>query len=196
MSYDKHISMRVSLKQNDCLENYAGAKGKKPQDILREYIDSIETNPNIIKDDIEFFKYKIAELKKLLVNIDEEKKTEEKTVEVKYKEQKTKQRHAQEDKELKDWEQPIIKQIITKYGNYVDLEGAELEAANTGIIGIAKQALVKEPKDKRLKLLDRLLPDLNKYFFNFDEEKYDSVVMKMREMVQEEEKTPINITRE
>ena len=166
MKFDRVLTIRVSKEQEDRLKFYAAQKKKEQTLLIRDFINNIGKSSEEIKKDIEFYQYTISVLEKQLKLVLEKEAEEQKSEEKREREQQRIIEHQKKIKRIKKIEQPILTEINNKFPDYNELVGEDKGKADEIIISIIVKKLVGITYDDKVELVDFIISDLNKYYFN------------------------------
>lgn len=152
MSLDRLFSIRLSLEQYDKLVNYAASKNSDAQAEIRKWIDSIGSDPEELKKELEYHKYKCETL----------------LAEIERRNGKKPEPEKKEAPKTKKLEINIFKELVTKYKKeYQDEEKAKaVEEIKKDI----ESQLEKVPEEERLMVKKILYLKTSKMIMNFDKD--------------------------
>jgi len=141
---EKNISLKLSIDDYDFIVNYANSKKKNVSKILRDYIVELKMNKEEIQKEIDYYEYEISILKKKMEKMEVVEQKEKKE----FENTKTK---VEENKEIKETTDPIIKKIISDYQEWLYKKPEKRDEKTEKVINNYVENCLKQIKENSLR---------------------------------------------
>ena len=175
-TYDKTISLKVSIEQFDKVHNHSSERGTDVSGLIRRFIDNLDNNKDKIIEEINFHKYKISKCEVKLKRFNKEEEFINEKEKEELKSEKVKEGEDKKQKEVNDIVKPIIDEINDKYSEYFvsSFEDVEkIEKSKEAVFLMIKSKIKGLNEELKKDVIERLIYYIERFYFKINKKNND-----------------------